>query len=111
MNRRFAEADLRRMVKLYQQGYSTTEIAEAAECARSYVRYVLVRRGVKMRPRYRQREHPVTPKTVKKAGRLYTQGLTFKKLGDKLGCSHSFARTLVLQAGVKPRPRGRQVAR
>ena len=106
MRGRYNKFHLQRMEELYKKGYTTIEIAEAAGCAKSYVRTVLVNRGVKMRPRYRHRVEPVPQTTIKKAGRLYAKGMTLAELGVKLGCSQGYARSLVHQSGVTIRPRG-----
>ena len=103
VDRRFGDADYQRMADLYKQGYSCTEIGEAAGASPTYVRQRIKRKGVKMRG---INSYAATKEEKMKIAKLYKKGMTLKEVAKETGYSYSTVWNVLNRLGIPRRPVG-----
>jgi len=100
--------DVDRLVELYETGFSLAETARLGHVAPTTAYKYLLERGVEMRPRGGNQNHPSTLTTadVLATVRLYEAGYSTVEIGHVLGKSVSTVNYRLRQAGVQLRSRG-----
>ena len=104
--RRFSASEEKQIVQFYQQGYSTTEIAEPVGCAINTVRSVLVARGVELRNKCSRLAF--TRAQLRQICAMYKRGATMQEIAEEFECSAPSIHGLLKKAGVKTRSRGKR---
>lgn len=102
-NRRFTDAQERRISKKYEAGMTIKEIAAQAGCEKTAVANALRRQGIERRAPKPRRFF--TEETEREVARRYRAGTSAEKLAAEFGCSRSGITTALKRQGVVMRPR------
>jgi len=102
--RRYTEWD-EEIVQLYEAGWSLRQISRRIHWSPNFVRYHLIKSGVKLRKRGGQLRD-MDPVKVRKACTLYKLGYSMEDVARIMGVSRTGVRGWLMRGGTEIRPRG-----
>jgi DNA-directed RNA polymerase specialized sigma24 family protein len=99
--RRLTDAEVQALLKAYQAGTSSLNLAKSYGISKQKVLSLLAQHGVE------RRCQPMTESQVAEAKRLYESGLSVSAISQRLGVPWTTVQRALRRTGAEMRPRGR----